>query len=269
MAMRIEIPSSNAFIGVSSDITRNAFIVHSKTNELQRKLWTQIIKTVMQKPFLDSIFTSPDYLSAFKFNFPEALAQEGGLDWNSFTHIAAYQNLTQLAGKFVPARLVPWQLRFEFAPEVHSHLLTISFHMEKEVSKVFEEAHWHFWLTETGFCINPLPLQTELSDLSMTYAAWGEARDFKGAGFMDFPIEHDPSVPKIKRASQLSQLGGMPPLEDVDVPVERPYQSPSAVGTASNAAAPSHAPGGSGAAGRARDWGMGAAGALAPAGNMA
>jgi hypothetical protein len=271
MAMRIEIPSSNAFIGASADITRNAFIMHSKTSDTQRMLWTQVIKTVMQKPFLDSVFASPSYLSTFKFNFPEELARKGDLDWNSFHHIAAYQNLTQLAGKHVPARLVPWQLRFEFAPETHSHLLTISFHLEKEVASVFEEAQWHFWLTETGFCINPLPLQTELSDLSMTYSAWSSARDFKGAGFMDFPVEHGEYVPKVKRVSQ--PLNGMPPSAEVqlidmppleDMPEERPSRpSQSGTGTASNAAA------GAGGAGRARDWGMAAAGALAPTGNMA
>jgi hypothetical protein len=93
-------------------------------------------------------------------------------------------------------------MRVEFAPKALSLMTTIPLFMEKELSDLFAAAQWKFWLTDTGFCITPLPLFLELEGHSIMFKAWQDARDFRGSGFSDFPTE------------DTTDLSDMPPLED-------------------------------------------------------
>lgn len=195
MSIRVEIPSSNAFIGTSADITRVASLSHAKVHDSQRRAWTKLLETVMQEGFINSVIKNDNFFSLFKFDFGDELT-------NEYTHIAAYQNLSQLRDLHVPSRLTPWQLRFEFSPKALTLMTTIPFFLEKEISDLFAGAQWKFWLTDTGFCITPLPLFLELEGHSIMFKAWEDARDFRGSGFMSFPTE------------ETADLSDMPPLED-------------------------------------------------------
>jgi hypothetical protein len=196
MSIRVEIPSSNVFIGTSADITRVASLSHVRVHDAQRRAWTELLKTVMSESFLGAVMKNDSFFALFKFEIGTKEAPE------ECNGVVAYQNLSQLRDLHVPARLTPWQMRVEFAPKALSLMTTIPLFMEKELSDLFAAAQWKFWLTETGFCITPLPLFLELEGHSIMFKAWQDARDFRGSGFSDFPTE------------DAADLSDMPPLED-------------------------------------------------------
>jgi hypothetical protein len=202
------VASANTFTGISGDITRVASIVHSKRSDSLRSLWFKyILPPLVKEEFLMNVIKSDAFLTMFKFDIPADF--DTSIPWNTYSHIAAYQNLSQIADTSIMLRLVPWQIRFEFAPETHSRLLYTSNRLDDEIANMFMEAGWHFWRTKTGFCIAPLELFKELRCLSELFTSWTAMGDFKGAGFDDFKVD---------------DCNDMPPLEDE--PVEKNAQRP-------------------------------------------
>jgi hypothetical protein len=205
MSATLTIASANFFTGISGDVTRVASISNARLNDKQRELWLKyILPPLVTEDFIRSVMTSDAFMRIFKFQIPADV--DTSIPWNTYSHVVAYQNLAQAASVRVPLRLVPWQLRFEFAPETHSRLLTTVPSFDEELEGVFKSAGWHFWRTDTGFCIAPLELYLELKNIHTTYEAWRNLQDIRGAGFTDFATETNDES---KNAIQLpDHMGG-------------------------------------------------------------
>lgn len=210
----LTIPNPNDFAGVTSGINRIATLHAAKRGDAVRALWIKhILPQATSTAFMASIMNSSDFFKTFTLDVPSDF--DDSIPWNTFQHVAAYQNLAQLTDKNTPTRLVPWQLRFEFAPQTLSRILSESLELHVEISALFEKAGWEYWRTETGFCIAPLWLFSELKSLSTVYHAWQNMRDFKGAGFTDFEVEI-PDPPALWRSSEVAKKSGA--LDMIDMP---------------------------------------------------
>jgi hypothetical protein len=211
----LTIANPNDFAGVTSGINRIATMHAAKRGDAVRTLWIKhILPQATSTAFISSIMNSTDFFKMFTLDVPADF--DDSIPWNTFQHVAAYQNLAQLTDKNIPTRLVPWQLRFEFAPQTLSRVLSASLDLHVEIGGLFEKAGWEYWRTETGFCMAPLWLFSELKSLSTVYHAWQNMRDFKGAGFTDFEVEI-PDPPALWRSSEVVKKSGalddMPALE--------------------------------------------------------
>ena len=211
MSININIPSPNAFTGITADVTRVATICNTRRQDTIRLLWVKyILPKVLTETFLRGVITNEALLSVFRFEIPADV--DTSIPWNTFSHVAAYQNLQQLADKRVELRFVPWQIRFEFAPETHSRLLDTTADFENELAEVFKKAGWRFWRTKSGFVMAPSELFDVVRSIAETYTAWTKLVDFQGAGFDEFKVEGDENdVLTRKRANAFSD---MPKLED-------------------------------------------------------
>ena len=210
MSININIPSPNAFTGITADVTRVATICNTRRQDTIRLLWVKyILPKVLTETFLRGVITNEAFLSVFRFEIPADV--DTSIPWNTFSHVAAYQNLQQLADKRVELRFVPWQIRFEFAPETHSRLLDTTADFENELAEVFKKAGWRFWRTKSGFVMAPSELFDVVRSIAETYTAWTKLVDFQGAGFDEFKVEGDENdVLTRKRANAFSD---MPKLE--------------------------------------------------------
>lgn len=201
MSLNLDITNLNKLTGVSIEKTGDASISHIRYNDKMRLLWKQILKPLTTESFIRSVIEHPDYAVKFSFDIKEE--EFWDFHWNKYVHVASYQNLSQTADPTVPLRLVPWQIRFEFSPSVLPTALMLPFAFKEELLCEFENAGWTFWFTETGFCIAPLHLFREVRSISTMYESWVGLRDYRGAGFTNFPTENN------KRPSEL------PPLEEI------------------------------------------------------
>jgi len=190
MSINCMIASPNEFVGMNADVTRVALISSTRHADKVRALWSKfVLPKVTTTEFFKGVVASDAFLSVFRLEVDPEF--DTSIPWNTYNHVAAYQNLAQIADKNVPSRLVPWQIRFEFAPETHSRLIIMPSDVEDAISECFAKAGWLFWLTKTGFCITPLALHNEIRSIAALDVAWGQMRDFKGAGFEDFAVESD------------------------------------------------------------------------------
>jgi hypothetical protein len=188
MSLNIEMPTPNAFTGITGDVTRVATLCHVKRDDMVRKVWRLVLAPLMTEKFITGVIKNESFMTVFKLSLPEDMSDLNGLDWNSYLNVAAYQNLAQIADKNVALTYVPWQIRFEFNKALHPHL-QMSPKTEEEFTQEFRKYQWHFWITSSGFCIAPLTIFENLKSLSNTYNAWLKLDDFRGAGFADFPVE--------------------------------------------------------------------------------
>jgi hypothetical protein len=172
-------------------VSRIALLHHVRREDTVRLVWIKnILPQIMNEAFLSSVMTCDDFFKTFRLQLDS--------DFEFLEHydcIAAYQNLSQLTDKRIAARYVPWQLRFEFSPEILPYIMTTSFELHFEIGTLFEKNGWQYWRTETGFSIMPLNLYEELKSLSTLYHAWLGLRDVKGAGFTDFKTVDDEKAP--------------------------------------------------------------------------
>jgi len=181
----VHITPANAFVGLAGDVNRVAVITNARRADKQRELWVRYVLPLVNEEFISSVIKSDAFCKIFKLDVPEEF--DMSIPWKTFSHVAAFQNLSQFADSNVPLRLVPWQLRFEFAKEVHTRLLTTTLQFDKEVKAHFRNCGWHFWTTRTGFCICPLNVYEELRSIVSTFSMWTqEIADMQGAGFADF-----------------------------------------------------------------------------------
>jgi hypothetical protein len=188
MSLNIEMPTPNAFTGITGDVSRVATLCHVKRDDMVRKVWRLVLAPLMTEKFISGVIKNESFMTVFKLSLPDDMSDLNGLDWNSFLNVAAYQNLAQIADKNVALSYVPWQIRFEFNKALLPHM-QLSPKTEEEFSQEFRKYQWHFWITSSGFCIAPLTVFENLKSLSNTYNAWLKLDDFRGAGFADFPVE--------------------------------------------------------------------------------
>jgi len=241
-APNLVIANPNDFTGHTSSISRIAVMHSVKRGDAVRSLWINyILPQVTNTKFLDSVIGSSDFFKTFKLNVS---ADFDDFNWSLHENVAAYQNLAQLTDKNIPTRLVPWQIRFEFADAILPRIMTSSLDFHFEIGTLFEKAGWQYWRTETGFCVWPLWMYEELKSHSTLYQAWITMRDFKGAGFSDFAVE-DRSPPPLWRVTketaqsvlkESGALDGMPALESPGIADAEYNNYPNYVG-GSNAAA--------------------------------
>jgi hypothetical protein len=211
MSINLSIPSANVFTGITADVTRVATICNTRRQDTIRLLWIKyILPKVLTETFLKGVITSDAFLTVFRFEIPAEF--DTSIPWNTYSHVAAYQNLQQIADKRVELRFVPWQIRFEFAQETHSRLLDTTVEFENELAEVFKKAGWRFWRTKSGFVMAPSELFDVVRSIAETYTAWVKLVDFPGAGFDEFKVEGDENdLATRKRANAFSD---MPKLED-------------------------------------------------------
>jgi hypothetical protein len=210
-APNLIIPSPNVFTGVSSTVSRVALLHHVRREDTVRIIWLKhILPQVMKEEFLNSVMTCDSFFKTFRLT-----DLDGDFHWLSqHDCVAAYQNLSQVTDKHVPARYVPWQLRFEFSPAILPQIMTTSFELHFEIGTLFEKSGWQYWRTDTGFSIMPLSLYDELKSLSTVYHAWVNLRDVKGAGFSDFKTEEEP----IWKSSVARLSGALEDMPKLDAP---------------------------------------------------
>ena len=214
----LEIAAANYFTGMHADVNRVASISNIRFEDKVRALWVKyVLPVVTKKTFIESVIKSQSFAQVFKFEVPEDF--DVSLPWNKLAHVAAYQNLNQIADRRVEQRMTPWQIRIEFEESTHSRLVKGMYPaLFAEIKGLFQKSGWQFWTTKTGFVITPYELYQDLLAYSALFDAWAQMRDFRGAGFDEFKVEDEEDsepavfgqVPEVKR---VSNFGDMPELE--------------------------------------------------------
>jgi len=217
----LRIAHPNTLTGVTDSISRLATLTAVRREDKVRRFWIKtILPTVTNDAFLQDLVKSEHLLKVFKLDNSDG---EMDAQLSELSHVAAFQNLAQLADKNVPLSCIPWQVRIEFAPQIVPRISTVQEGLVDEISKIFKEAGWKFWRTETGFVISPLTLFENLRSLSFTYMAWINMRDFRGAGFTDFCVEDndEDETEAIWKRNEL--MADMPALEEVSTEDKKVY----------------------------------------------
>lgn len=208
----LRIAHPNTLTGSTDGISRLATLTAVRREDKVRRFWIKtILPTVTKDEFLQDLVKSDHLLKVFKLD-----NSDGDMDaqFSELSHVAAFQNLAQLADKNVPLAYIPWQVRIEFAPQLLPRINTVHEGLVDEMVKLFKDAGWKFWRTETGFVIAPLTMFENLRSLSFTYMAWINMRDFRGAGFTDFCVEDndEDETEAIWKHNEL--MAQMPALEE-------------------------------------------------------
>jgi hypothetical protein len=105
----------------------------------------------------------------------------------------------------VELRLIPWQFRIELAPNTRD-VINTSPAFDNSLRTLFENAGWHMWFHNTGFCIAPITIYRALSDTATVFSTWNSSRDS--------PLSEDKEElatvwpPRVRRSTE-----GMPALD--------------------------------------------------------
>jgi hypothetical protein len=186
MSAHVVMVGANTYIGVVAAHVREMTTDAIKQNDSRRLIWTKLIlPTVMKKSFIDRVVTSQENHCSFVIdvNGPNSPLIPGNLDGldvtglSSHYHTAYYQNFSQVTNNNVPMGMTPWQIRFQFAKPTLNTLLTFTPGLLDEITAIFKNNGWMFWLTDMGFTITPLDLHNNLKDVSDAFLVWMNIRD--------------------------------------------------------------------------------------------
>jgi len=186
MSAHVLMVGANTYIGIVAAHAREMTMDAIKQNDSRRLVWTKLIlPTLMKKDFIDRVVTSQDNCCSFVIdvngpNSPLAPSDLEGLDTaglSSHYHTAFYQNFAHITDSSVPIGMTPWQIRFQFAKAALDLLIAFSPGLVEEISVIFKENGWMFWLTESGFTITPLDLHKNLKSITDAYTTWMDIRD--------------------------------------------------------------------------------------------
>jgi hypothetical protein len=167
-----QIATANHFIGLATAAQREEISQGIKDEDARRAFWVKFMLPKMTEAFLDEVIAKPEKRMQFMldgFDDPNAPP----------AHTVAFQSFAHLCVplRSVSSRFVPYQFRFILDKSVRD-VLSSSLQTDNQLRKeVFDKAGWHFWITETGFCITPQTLVDELDDLAALRSAWLKTRE--------------------------------------------------------------------------------------------
>ena len=165
--------AANCFIGVSADVIRTDLAERARDDDERERLWALHVLPKFTKEFLESVIRSPARAVSFELDTLKSEIEE------PMRHFIMYQNFANLAqSPVVSLKLVPWQFRVVMAPKLRQLMNDSSVDLDRKLTqKVFRNAGWHWWPTDTGFCFSPLNVYEELSAVSVLFTAWTSVRD--------------------------------------------------------------------------------------------
>jgi hypothetical protein len=168
---------STHFVGLASAVTAASLSEQIKDDDSRRIFWLKHVIPVLTQQFLDELLRK----KRIKFTFPgldivHSPEDEADDAHNPF-NTAYYQDFPHYcASNRIQARYVPWQFRFVLHPSLHPLLESPAEYLSSLSKDIFEKSGWSFCVMDDGFCMAPLWLDKELSDLSYVYLSWMEAR---------------------------------------------------------------------------------------------
>jgi len=165
---------STHFVGLAAAVTSASLSAQIKDDDSRRLFWLNHVVPVLTQQFLDELLR----VKRIRFNFTglDVLSAPEGDAHNPF-HTAYYQDFPHFcASNRIQARYVPWQFRFVLHPSLHSLLQSPDEYIAKLTKDIFEKSGWAFWIMDDGFCMAPLWLHQELSDLANVHYSWMEMR---------------------------------------------------------------------------------------------